>query len=332
MQPSPNALTFSHLKLDLTLLFYTLISSRPRHWENTIEMEPSPAPQRRAYARMTTIAMPSGIQYVLQPYQHHPGELTTQATATFSKDELDWSRQQKKAMYEFRTDAFEAMKLSQLNEVSMNDRIPSLVPSTLAMRRIIKHFSNIFFLGSLGNVKFEWNALFCSHCDAVGMAHHYRSTNQHAIFLHPKLCLGLGRDTGPRILSVLLHECCHTFLSRNCCCNHTVACPEECRSDQRHHIGATGHGVAWVRLATHVQAIAKRYINESIDLGIEIGMCTELASTARDQFTDETEMAGCHVESQAMLARFRLLAGIPLEELLRHISKRQAAERGERRA
>ncbi|CZT22114.1 uncharacterized protein RCC_07983 [Ramularia collo-cygni] len=91
------------------------------------------------------------------------------------------------------------------------------------------------------------------------------------------------------------------------------------------HIGVSGHGPAWVRLASHVEGIAKQYLDKDIDLHIEDALFTELATPGPSSILDEEETARCHVESQAMLMQFRLLADVPVSELKRYIEVLEAA-------
>lgn len=224
-------------------------------------------------------------------------------------------------MLDFHTHAFVDMKLPLIIRTPLAFRRDAMLPTEAEMRTVLAYFDNAFFLGLIGDVSFHWDRAKCSSINAIGVSYYDDEVNRHAIALHPEM-LWKSTNPGPYMLGVLLHECCHAFLSTYCCRKHTRSCPRSCREDVKRHIGTTGHGTAWTRLATHVEAMAKEYLDEGIDLHIQDGMCREFMSSARIPIRDEGELIRCHRDSQEMLTRFCVLAELPLDVVRSHVNMR----------
>lgn len=95
------------------------------------------------------------------------------------------------------------------------------------------------------------------------------------------------------MLGTLLHECVHAFLLMACCSEyHHRSCP--CDNE----LGATGHGGTWVRLASHVEAVAVEHLSEHcaglIDLSISTSMDYEFIKSG--QVPPQSLTRGCSRE------------------------------------
>lgn len=148
-----------------------------------------------------------------------------------------------------------------------NDKAP------LPMQKATKLLSDIFFLGQLGTIGFEWDKKLSrpegeGGQGAYGIAPYYDSHKSTCVIIDPD-GHHVERQMPSRkvaVLSSLLHECCHAFIYKYACIEECGA--EECSDQTIPTIGTTGHASAWFLLAAFAQTFARRHLHPEISLEI----------------------------------------------------------------
>ena len=148
------------------------------------------------------------------------------------------------------------------------------------MTGLTQIIGDLFFFGKLSRCRFEWHKslsdadtgeTFLGSCCLPDR--HSRdwfviqmlSTDTHS--LQP------SKSHFTALMSVLLHECVHGFFELYSC---EYTCQsEECSMTTRRALGDTGHGEAWQIVASHGEALARRYLVKSVRIHIPISLGVE---------------------------------------------------------
>lgn len=188
----------------------------------------------------------------------------------------------------------------------------SNVPSEARMTELIQIISDMFFFGKLSRCRFEWHeSLFIPQQGqkALGLCYSQArysrdwctiqmdATDQH---LQNRL-----KSHFTAIMGVLLHECVHALFQIYSCWN--VCRSQECSKTHRRALGKTGHGEAWFIVASHVEALARKYILQSVRVLIPITLCHEWRESGLIAVNEAAE-AQCHPYSRRIFRQFRSLA------------------------
>lgn len=201
---------------------------------------------------------PSGPQYVLSRHAHNPSELAFNTIRSFV-DRDKWTTLQ--------SDALRAIQ--EILPAMYNIMGHGQVPCIENMQCFIDLFGAFFFLDNLNELQFEWVTELEHRLSLVGCA--VRLEGRFTIFMDPEYFLAMGNPAA-YTLGVLLHECAHTFFNMYCCeCHHSPDCVVRCNAFSDGELGRSGHGEAWVQLASRIEEVARAYIDPHVSLFIARG-------------------------------------------------------------
>lgn len=253
------------------------------------------------HSSMSTLDLRSGTHHTLYRDSHTTQELVDRFLQEVADPKREWNPRQAAALN--RWEQWHRNVDSFCIENSSN------VPSEARMTEVIQIISDLFFFGKLSRCRFEWHeSLYDAHTgqQSLGLccprARYSRdlfvikmeSTDTHL--------LEGSKSHFTAFMGTLLHECLHGFLE-------VYSCEKVCRSracirSNRRAIGVTGHGEAWQIIASHVEALTRRYLLKSVRIGIPIALsfeCEESGLIAVDEVQ-------CHPYSRRIYLQFRRLA------------------------
>ncbi|KAF7191117.1 hypothetical protein HII31_07477, partial [Pseudocercospora fuligena] len=146
------------------------------------------------------------------------------------------------------------------------------------------------------------------------------STTGKTLFLIPPISIALAPEAqtpAEGMLGTLLHECVHLFINiYSCSRRHRRTCRQmKCRETMHRMIGDNGHGVAFLQIASHVEALAMRKLGISLELGIEDAI--EIDFEEYEFLLTPREISRCHPDCQQML----ILHGDRAAEVQRRIEE-----------
>jgi hypothetical protein len=200
----------------------------------------------------------------LSPNSHHPEDICFGALASL---EGRLAVKQNDSLHVIKRDIYPVMLYRFRRKFLQRFRSKALPPSVFDMQRLITLFSDIFFLGSLINVQFEWEWEMEARRNLVGSSS-YGTSGVHKIKIDPGHCLK-QKEPVSYLVGVLLHECTHTIFNMYTCHFHQFYSQDYnkgCREEEIEYLGRKGHGISWRELAEHVEAFAKDKIDENIHL------------------------------------------------------------------
>ncbi|TKA25407.1 hypothetical protein B0A50_06274 [Salinomyces thailandicus] len=189
---------------------------------------------------------------ILQNGAHKPLEIVDKAIRSFDRPVEQWSATQRLALRDW---------------ARWWAKWKGPEDGTKPMLEAIGILGRIFFLGKLRRCTFRWTEEILK-TNAIGQTRRVGMAKME-ILLVPRVT-SLARyelqDSRIRFVSVLLHECVHAFIMLYSCgweCQHE-ACMAAYKADE----GWTGHGWAWVSLATAVQRISSMVFSLDITVGV----------------------------------------------------------------
>ncbi|KAK4504336.1 hypothetical protein PRZ48_005252 [Zasmidium cellare] len=229
------------------------------------------------------------VVLVLQRLRHRPSELAAAIVSNLD----DPTHHQRRAIRKWQD-------LKSRLEGNLNDANNPRTPTEREMQRLIDVISEIFFLGQLKHIKFVWKEgletedgdLGRISLPTAGLA----SRHWACIEVDPKDCRNLMLDHFTSLMGRLLHECIRAFLlvySCNSACGNST-CERE--------IGKTGHGSAWLRIMSYVEAFVDEHLHRGVYLGIDEAIAVEYSRSGYAPTLQERAL--CHPMSHDALQMF----------------------------
>lgn len=204
-------------------------------------------PQQRAIRRRTqTVIHIRSNNQSLPHRRQDPVELVSGAIAYFTQSE--WTSVQQQALDAWQT-WWSARDGPHAGRKPVED--------------VIRIFSNLLFLGRLTGVRFRWHAALYKESHIYGYTEPIRK-GYVRIELDPEDHSKANGVCSHKedLVSTLLHECIHAYLILH-------SCNGLCKfRDCKDAMGSGGHGRAWFRLSSKLQAVARQELQ--IDLKIRI--------------------------------------------------------------
>lgn len=222
---------------------------------------------------------------------HHPPDLASATIFTTARPRSEWSRTQNRALGCLQLTLSKWVYYSSISSATFpsataldagvpmppgrtRSSIESFkLPSADFMRSLFKPIGELFFMGELQSLPFDWDENLRQRWKFWGAYFTNDPVRPCRIAIDPNWCChdleGSKRRDG--IFGVLLHECIHAWLAIFSCSSSQNPCSEEsCSVHHTEHTGLTGHGSAFIRLARHVQTVAQEHISPEIDLNIDV--------------------------------------------------------------
>lgn len=225
----------------------------------------------------------SGVSYPNGPLTLHiqsykPIELAAAAITSFTRP--TWTSKQNQALRQLQD-----MLTQWLSDCSTYE---DGVPADWFMYLLIDSVSDMFFMGSLKKIRFEWR----------DTGHYHRSSDEfwlgsaglqndgwEQIIMTKSWWLQEYADPARRqaeMFGTLLHECVHAFLHFYSCSSNVKKCNQDiCKAAFTEHTGRTGHGTAWVNLAKNVQQVARDRFSSMTHLNIDTSVSLELRARGK---------------------------------------------------
>ncbi|KAM3424875.1 hypothetical protein BST61_g6851 [Cercospora zeina] len=191
----------------------------------------------------------------------------------------------------------------------------AVVPEASEMTKLTNHIGEVFFDGRLHHTAFQWKTLatlvngkpqgdLTFGKTWIPDEDDISEENKPRIELDPRnRSWRYDYDHRAAIFGTLLHECVHAYLGTYACGSDTCNCKNESSRD----FGATGHGPAFIQIATHIIDFFQRHIidwqHAIPDLGLDYSLQGEYAATGH-VLRDE-DIAGCAPSLHARLRDFR---------------------------
>ncbi|KAK4504335.1 hypothetical protein PRZ48_005251 [Zasmidium cellare] len=177
------------------------------------------------------------------------------------------------------------------------------VPSEDSMKYLITLIGAIFFFCRLDHVKFSWQPGLRSRKGPYGKTISRwidgMWEKEVEIVMDPNDWHEEKRvrDHFSALMGTLLHECAHAFLDSFSCDGYCEA--DACRVSRTRVEGGSGHGSAWFRVVTYVEACANANMYGQWKLGLENGMWSEVWKEER--VIGEEDIRLCHPRYQQYL-------------------------------
>lgn len=214
--------------------------------------------------------------------------LTTTIIQFFAKSRHEWTQSQRNATKALRK-VLEDWKLMEISHQTL--------PTTKEIEKVINLIGQVFFLGKLGpyEVEFLWsNSLFISEKLLGTSGTNYEGTEATIKIDKSWLCNIVAKaDRSVELFAVLLHECIHAMLGKYGCGTYERRCLDNsCRAAHFYRVGGTGHGIAFVQIASYVEFWAREHLLSGVDLRITRSLRKEYEG--RDSFMEEWDIWGCH--------------------------------------
>ncbi|KAI5367153.1 hypothetical protein Slin14017_G021890 [Septoria linicola] len=114
--------------------------------------------------------------------------------------------------------------------------------------------------------------------------------------------IGVGAENRSRKISVLLHECIHAFIFLYTC---EKGCPHDnCAANRSYLVGHSGHGLAFLQIATHIEAYHEVLTQIGVTLGIPHGVCTAATTSSEYMGIRPNDFVHCHQSWHVWLKQY----------------------------
>ncbi|KAI5367164.1 hypothetical protein Slin14017_G022000 [Septoria linicola] len=181
-----------------------------------------------------------------------------------------------------------------------------IVPSLEDMSKVIDYISTAFYDGLLSNVTHQWKTIANRAIYAYTDIPDEDDADWPRIFQHPGYRPGHMLQSYHHqdpIIGTLIHESIHGFLGSYACESATCGCI----TTSSRSLGATGHGPAFLQIATHIEAIFAAELEATWrpapDLYVQDSMQKECAKSGLVLNDDEIE--GCAQADRAWIRQYR---------------------------
>ena len=254
--------------------------------------------------------MRSTYRCTLKHQSHQPEELCAFLIDGYQYPVENWSLSERTAVQEWNAWLASWPDLCERNK--------DIVPSAEEMNKALKLVSVIFFCDKLDRCSFVWTKNMCykpdgtlqpdmprlGHCKASGAGDTFKTLLEldPADFKH----MSKHEDIIASKVGTLLHECVHAFIFLySCTTGDFRKCPNPvCIDKACYNWGATGHGVNFIQVATHVEALHKQITGVAVHLSIPVSINLEFGQSTTFVGVRPQDLHKCHPECYPLLTAF----------------------------